>query len=200
MEPFVVVEGVAAPLDQSKIDTDQILPARFLRRPRKEGYGSFLFKDWMDNPAFVLNQAPYRQAKILVADRAFGVGSSREQAPWALHDYGIRCVIAVDFGEIFYLNSMKSGVLPIALAFEVCSDLRKQLHAKPGATIKVDLPSQTVTGPDGTAYRFDIDAFRKKCLLEGLDDVGVTLQHEAAIAAFENRYRNRYDWLFDGNV
>ena len=200
MEPFVALEGVAAPLDQAKIDTDQILPARFLRRPRKEGYGQFLFKDWMDNPAFVLNQARYRQAKILVGDRAFGVGSSREQAPWALSDYGIRCVIAVDFGDIFYLNSLKSGVLPIALSFEVCIDLRKQLHARPGATMKIDLPSQTVTGPDGTAYRFDIDGFRKQCLLEGLDDIGITLQHEAAIAAFENRYRKRYDWLFDGNV
>ncbi|HKQ27951.1 MAG TPA: 3-isopropylmalate dehydratase small subunit, partial [Burkholderiales bacterium] len=163
-----------------------------------EGYGQFLFKDWMDNPAFVLNQAPYRAAKILVADRAFGVGSSREQAPWALSDYGIRCVVAMDFGDIFYLNSLKSGVLPIVL--DACEDLRKQLHARPGATMKVDLPSQTVTGPAGETYRFDIDAFRKKCLLEGLDDIGITLQHEAAIAAFENRYRQRHDWLFDGNL
>lgn len=198
MQPFVVLEGVAAPIDQSKVDTDQILPARFLRRPRKEGYGQFLFKDLMDNPAFVLNQAPYRAAKILVADRAFGGGSSREQAPWALSDYGIRCVIAVDFGDIFYLNSLKSGVLPIVL--DACSDLRKQLHARPGATMKIDLPSQTVTGPDGRSYRFEIDAFRKKCLLEGLDEVGITLQHEKAIAAFESAYRKRYDWLFDGNV
>ncbi len=198
MTPFVVLEGVAAPLDQSKVDTDQILPARFLRRPRKEGYGQFLFKDWMDNPAFVLNQAPYRAAKILVADRAFGGGSSREQAPWALSDYGIRCVIAVDFGDIFYLNALKAGVLPIAL--DACTDLRKQLHARPGATMKIDLPSQTVTGPDGNAYRFEIDPFRKKCLLEGLDEIGITLQNDAAIAAFERRYRQRYDWLFDGNV
>jgi 3-isopropylmalate/(R)-2-methylmalate dehydratase small subunit len=200
MEPFVIWEGVAAPIDQSKVDTDQILPARYLRRPRKEGYGQFLFKDWMDNPAFVLNQEPYRKARILVGDRAFGGGSSREQAPWALTDYGIRCVIAVDFGDIFYLNSLKSGVLPVALPFDVCMDLRKQLHARPGATMKVDLPSQTVTGPDGTTYRFDIDAFRKKCLLEGLDDIGLTLTHEAAIAAFETRYRQRFDWLFHGKV
>src|SRR3954468_1653389 len=120
MEPFRVLEGIAAPIDQSKVDTDQILPARFLRRPRKEGYGSFLFRDLMDNPDFVLNQSAYRQAKILVADRNFGGGSSREQAPWALSDYGIRCVIAVDFGDIFYLNSLKSSVLPIALDFETC--------------------------------------------------------------------------------
>ena len=198
MQPFVALEGVAAPLDQSKIDTDQILPARFLRRPRKEGYGQFLFKDWMENPAFVLNQEPYRKARILVADKAFGVGSSREQAPWALADYDIRCVIAVDFGDIFYLNSIKSGVLPIAL--DACGELRKQLHARPGATMKVDLPSQTVTGPDGKTYRFQIDAFKKKCLLEGLDEVGITLQHDAALAAFENNYRKRYDWLFNGNV
>jgi len=198
MQPFVVLEGVAAPIDQSKVDTDQILPARFLRRPRKEGYGQFLFKDLMEDPAFVLNQAPYRAAKVLVADRAFGVGSSREQAPWALADYGIRCVIAVDFGDIFYLNSLKSGVLPIAL--DACEDLRKQLHAAPGATVRIDLPSQTVTGPDGRSYRFEIDAFRKKCLVEGLDEVGITLQHDKAIAAFESAYRKRYDWLFNGNV
>jgi 3-isopropylmalate/(R)-2-methylmalate dehydratase small subunit len=198
--PFNVLEGVAAPLDQSKVDTDQILPARFLRRPRKEGYGQFLFRDRMDDPRFVLNQPAYREARILVADRNFGGGSSREQAPWALSDYGIRCVIAVDFGDIFYLNSLKSGVLPIALDFQVCSDLRAQLHARPGATVKVDLPGQTVTGPDGGTHRFEIDAFRKKCLLEGLDDVGVTLQHEAAIAAFETQYRQRFDWLFHGNL
>ena len=198
MQPFVVLEGVAAPLDRSKVDTDQILPARFLRRPRKEGYGQFLFRDWMDDPKFVLNQAPYREAKILVADRAFGGGSSREQAPWALADYGIRCVIAVDFGDIFYLNSLKAGVLPIAL--DACEDLRKQLHARPGATMKVDLPSQTVAGPDGKTYPFEIAAFKKKCLLEGLDEVGITLQHDAAIAAFENDYRKRFDWLFHGNV
>jgi 3-isopropylmalate/(R)-2-methylmalate dehydratase small subunit len=200
MAPFVVLEGVAAPLDKSKVDTDQILPARFLRRPRKEGYGQFLFRDWMDDPQFVLNQAPYREARILVADRNFGGGSSREQAPWALSDFGIRCVIAVDFGDIFYFNSLKTGVLPVALDFQVCNDLRKQLHDRPGAKMKIDLPAQTVTGPDGTAYPFDIDAFRKKCLLEGLDDVGVTLQHEAAIATFEATYRQRFDWLFNGNV
>lgn len=200
MAPFTVLEGVAAPLDQSKVDTDQILPARFLRRPRKEGYGQFLFRDWMDDPKFVLNQPAYRQAKILVADRNFGGGSSREQAPWALSDYGIRCVIAADFGDIFYLNSLKTGVLPVVLDFQNCVDLRKQLHARPGATMKIHLPAQTVTGPDGRTYGFEIDAFRKKCLVEGLDDIGVTLQHEAAIAAFEASYRKRFDWIFNGNL
>ena len=200
MEPFVILEGVAAPLDQSKVDTDQILPARFLRRPRKEGYGQFLFRDWMDDPKFVLNQPAYKAAKILVAGRNFGGGSSREQAPWALSDYGIRCVIAADFGDIFYLNSLKTGVLPVVLSPEACNSLRKQLHDTPGAAMKVDLPAQTVTGPDGASCRFEIDAFRKKCLLQGMDDIGITLQHEAAIAAFENQYRQRFDWLFHGNV
>ena len=200
MAPFVVLEGVAAPLDKSKVDTDQILPARFLRRPRKEGYGQYLFRDWMDDPQFVLNQAPYREAKILVADRNFGGGSSREQAPWALSDYGIRCVIAADFGDIFYFNSLKTGVLPVALSAETCARLRSLLREKPGSSIKIGLPAQTVTGPDGATYRFEIDAFRKKCLVEGLDDIGLTLQYEAQIAAFESRYRQRFDWLFHGNV
>ncbi len=203
MEPFVVLEGVAAPLDKSKVDTDQILPARYLRRPRKEGYGQFLFRDWRfredgsENPDFVLNQALYRNAKILVADRNFGGGSSREQAPWGLSDYGIRCVIASDFGDIFYFNSLQTGVLPVALDIETCIALRAQLHAQPGATMKIDLPGQTVTAPDGKTYSFKIDAFRKKCLLEGLDDIGITLQHDAAITAFEKKYRQRFDWLFN---
>jgi 3-isopropylmalate/(R)-2-methylmalate dehydratase small subunit len=197
MTPFTVLEGVAAPLDKSKVDTDQILPARFLRRPRKEGYAQFLFRDWREDPDFILNQAPFRKAKILVADRNFGGGSSREQAPWGLTDFGIRCVIASDFGDIFYFNSLKSGLLPVQLEIDTCIKLRGQLHAKPGATMRVDLPNQTVTGPDGTAYPFTIDAFRKKCLMEGLDDIGLTLQYDAAISAFETKYRERFDWLFN---
>jgi 3-isopropylmalate/(R)-2-methylmalate dehydratase small subunit len=196
MTPFTVLEGVAAPLDKSKVDTDQILPARFLRRPRKEGYAQFLFRDWRDDPDFILNQAAFREARILVADRNFGGGSSREQAPWGLTDYGIRCVIASDFGDIFYFNSLKSGLLPVALDIALCIKLRGQLHARPGATMRVDLPNQTVTGPDGAAYRFKIDAFRKRCLLEGLDDIGLTLQNDAAISAFEKSYRQRFEWLF----
>ena len=204
MTPFTVWEGVAAPLDKSKVDTDQILPARFLRRPRDEGYDKFLFRDWRfredgaEIADFVLNQAPYRNAKILVTDRNFGGGSSREQAPWALADYGIRCVIAPDFGDIFYFNSVKTGLLPVALSQAECDDLRAQLRAKPGATMRIDLPAQTVRGPDGQTYRFEIDAFRKKCLVEGLDDIGMTLQHENRIAQFEQNYRHRFDWLFTG--
>lgn len=203
MDPFVVLEGVAAPLDKSNVDTDQILPARFLRRPRKDGYQAFLFRDsrfredGSENPDFVLNQAPFRKARILVGDRNFGGGSSREQAPWGLTDYGIRCVIAADFGDIFYFNSLKCGLLPVQLDIDTCIKLRAQLHAQPGATMRVDLPKQTVTAPDGATYPFKIDAFRKHCLLEGLDDIGLTLQHDAAITAFEQAYRRRFEWLFD---
>lgn len=202
MEPFVTLEDVAAPLDRSKLDTDQILPARFLRRPRQAGYQDFLFRDLRFNedgserPEFVLNQPAYRSARILVGDRNFGVGSSREQAPWALTDYGIRCVIAADFGDIFHANSHKCGLLPVQLDVGVCMALREQLHARPGVTLRIDLPGQSVTGPDGTVHRFDIDPFRKRCLLEGLDDIGLTLQHERAIAAFEQSYRQTFDWLF----
>lgn len=203
MEPFAVLEGIAAPLDLSNVDTDQILPARYLRRPRKEGYQTFLFRDWRfredgaEIPEFVLNQAPFRKARVLVADRNFGGGSSREQAPWGLTDYGIRCVIAADFGDIFYFNSLKSGLLPVQLDIAACVALRSQLHAKPGATLRIDLPNQAVTGPDGATYPFKIDAFRKRCLLEGLDDIGLTLRHDSAITAFEQAYRRRFEWLFD---
>lgn len=202
MEPLVVLEEVAAPLDQPNVDTDQILPARFLRRPRKEGYQDFLFRDLRLNedgsekPDFVLNLAPFRNARILVADRNFGGGSSREQAPWSLSDYGIRCVIAADFGDIFYINSLKNGILPVQLEAAECARLRAQLHANPGAKLRVDLPLQTVTGTDGITLGFKIDPFRKRCLLEGLDDVGLTLQYDAAITDFERSYREKFDWIF----
>ena len=139
MKAFVVEDGVAVPFDQADVDTDQILPARYLRRPRQGGYGTFLFRDVRFNdddserPDFILNQAPYRSATIMVADRNFGCGSSREQAPWGLVDHGIRCVIAADFGDIFYLNSLKTGLLPVQLDIAVCVRMREQLHAHPGA-------------------------------------------------------------------
>jgi 3-isopropylmalate/(R)-2-methylmalate dehydratase small subunit len=132
-----------------------------------------------------------------VADRNFGCGSSREQAPWGLVDHGIRCVIAADFGDIFYLNSLKTGLLPVQLDIAVCVRMREQLHAQPGAHIRVDLPAQTVTGPDGQVYAFKMDAFRKKCLVEGLDEIGVTLQHDAALKSFEVQYRQAHPWLFN---
>lgn len=202
MEPFTVLDAIAAPLDRSNVDTDQILPARFLRRPRDAGYQDFLFRDLRfgedggERPDFVLNIDAYRHARILVADRNFGGGSSREQAPWSLVDYGIRCVIAADFGDIFYRNATKSGLLPVALDIATCISLREQLHAAPGATVRVDLFSQTVTAPDGAVHRFDIDSFRRRCLLEGLDEIGLTLQYDAEITAFEHAYRRRFDWLF----
>jgi 3-isopropylmalate/(R)-2-methylmalate dehydratase small subunit len=203
MEPFIVLEAVAAPFDQSNVDTDQIMPARFQRQPRKNSFKDFLFhdlrfrQDGSEKLDFVLNQAPYRQARILVAERNFGCGSSRESAPWGLVDYGIRCVIAADFGDIFNLNSLKNGLLPVQLEIDVCTKLREQLHLRPGTSLRVDLPRQTVTGPDGVKYHFEIDPFRKRCLLEGLDDIGVTLTHDTAITAFEQSYRQRFDWLFD---
>jgi len=205
MEPFSVLEAVAAPFDRSNVDTDQIMPARFMRRPRQGGYQDFMFRDMRfrddgsENPEFVLNQEPYRRARILVADRNFGGGSSREQAAWSLTDYGIRCVIAADFGDIFYSNSIKCGLLPVQLPIEVCIKFREQLHARPGATLRVDLPRQTVTGVDGATYSFDIDAFRKRCLIEGLDDIGLTLQYDAVIRAFEQDYRRKFHWLFDSS-
>jgi 3-isopropylmalate/(R)-2-methylmalate dehydratase small subunit len=203
MEPFVVLEAIAAPFDRSNVDTDQIMPARYMRRPRKDGYQSFLFRDlrFHDDGSevrtFILNQEPYRKARIIVADRNFGGGSSREQAAWSLSDFGIRCVIAADFGEIFYSNSLKCGLLPVQLDISICANLRAQLHAHPGNLVRVDLRQQAVIGPNADVYHFNIDPFRKRCLLEGLDDIGLTLQQGVAITAFENVYRQSFDWLFD---
>lgn len=203
MKPFVTLEGIAAPFDQSNVDTDQIMPARYVRQPRSGGYQDFLFRDrrfredGSERPEFVLNQEPYRAARVLVAEHNFGCGSSREQAPWGLLDYGIRCVVAAGFGEIFFNNALKCGLLPVTLDEAICSTLRRQLHERPGAALRIDLPAQTLTGPDGRIYGFGIDAFRKRCLLEGLDDIGITLQHDAAMTAFEEDYRRRFDWLFD---
>jgi 3-isopropylmalate/(R)-2-methylmalate dehydratase small subunit len=203
MQPFIVLEGLAAPLDQSNVDTDQLLPVRFMRRPRKAGYQDFLFRDLRfctdgsENPDFVLNQEPFRKARILVADRNFGGGSSREQAPWSLIDYGIRCVIAADFGDIFYNNALKAGLLPVQLDSAACMKLREQLHESPGASLRVDLPQQTVTAPDGAAYGFKIDPSRKHRLLEGLDDIGLTLKHDVEMTGFEQAYRQKFDWLFE---
>lgn len=202
MEPFNTLDGIAAPLDLSNVDTDQILPARYMRLPRSSGYHQFVFRDLRflpddtENPNFVLNQAPFRKAVILVADRNFGGGSSREQAPWGLLDHGIRCVIAADFGDIFYNNAFKSGLLPVQLSAEDCAALRSDLHAAPGAHLRIDLPAQTVTTAEGRVLGFEIDPARKRMLVEGLDDVGLTLSEIAAIAAFEGLYRDRFDWLF----
>lgn len=201
MEPFILVKAVAAPFVQPA-DTDQIMPVRFLRKPRGHGYQDYLFHDLRfhtdgsEKPDFVLNQTAFRDAAILVTDQHFGAGSSREQALWGLCDYGIRCVIAPDFGEIFYENAFRAGLLPVQLDRALCNTLRLSLENQPGLSIKVDLPNQRITGPDHTEYTFAINPFNKRCLMEGLDNVGITLLHEAEISAFEQSYRKKYDWLF----
>jgi len=202
MEKFTTLTAVAAPMDRPNIDTDQLLPARFLRRPRDEGFGDVLFidqrfdDDGNPRPDFVLNQAPYKEARIIVGDRNFGGGSSREGAPWALLDYGFRCIIASSFGDIFYNNSLKNGLLPIRLPEDTVKAIRAQLHENPGTTITIDLDAQTVVAPDGSTHSFDIEPFRKQSLLKGLDDIGMTLEHESEIETFEKGFQQRRPWLF----
>jgi 3-isopropylmalate/(R)-2-methylmalate dehydratase small subunit len=198
MEPFVRHEGILAVLDRVDVDTDQIIPKQFLKRLERTGYEDALFYDWRylpdgsPNPDFELNRPEYQGATVLIAGRNFGCGSSREHAPWALHDYGFRAIIAPSFGDIFRNNCYQNGMLPIVLPEPVVRELMERAKARPGCRITVDLPSQTVTLDDGYSATFEIDPFRKRCLLEGLDDIGLTLQHEAAIAAFEAR---RPSWL-----
>ena len=201
MQPFTKLSAVAAPLEMANIDTDQIIPARFLRKLREPGYEKLAFHDIRydangnDRPDFVLNQAPYRNAKILVAGANFGCGSSREAAVYVLYDYGIRAVIAPSFGDIHYGNELQNGMLPVVLPNAACQKLRQQLRDQPGAEIGVDLEAQTVTGPDGAAYRFEIDANHKERLLKGLDDIGLVMQNIAAIEAFEKRHHSELPWL-----
>ena len=192
MEPFTNVTAAAAPLDLPNIDTDRVIPARFLRRPQDQ-YAGLLFHDVRfddqgnEREDFVLNQAPFREAKVLVVADNFGCGSSREAAVWALQAHGIRSVIAPSLGDIFHENCYKNGLLPVILPPEMVADLRRQLHANPGASITVDLESQTVTAPDGQTHRFNVDAFRKQALLSGQDEIALTLSYEREIAAFEAR-------------
>lgn len=195
MEPFIHLEAVAVPLARPNIDTDQIIPGRFLSRPREVDHGQFLFHDARrlpgtddQNPEFPLNQAAFRNARIVVGGRNFACGSSRESAVWALHDGGFRCAIAPSFGDIFQNNSFKNGLLPVVLPTEAVAGLMAQLEAAPGARVTVDLPSQTVTFPDGTTHGFEVDPFAKHCLLEGVDELGLTMSFEEDIAAFERRY------------
>jgi 3-isopropylmalate/(R)-2-methylmalate dehydratase small subunit len=201
MEPFRRLDEVAMPLGTPNVDTDQIIPARFLWRNRKDGWGPLLFNDLRFNddgsekPQFVLNRAEYRPAKILVGDRNFGCGSSREHAVWSLYDYGFRSVIAPSFGDIFFNNSFQNGFLPIVQPIEVCEALRALLEANPGAHLVVDLETQTITAPDGRAHDFAIDPFRKECLLAGTDEVRFTLSQEDKIAAFEKKYQTGMPWM-----
>jgi 3-isopropylmalate/(R)-2-methylmalate dehydratase small subunit len=194
VEPFVKLTGVAAPIDRVNIDTDQIIPAIYLKRIERTGYGEFLFSSWRfkedgsPNPDFVLNQPAYQDVKILVAGRNFGCGSSREHAPWALNDYGIRCVIAPSFADIFYNNCFQNGLLPVVLPEEDLRRLMDKLKSNPGTRLTVDLEAQRIWDEDEeVVVSFDLDPFRRDCLLHGLDDIGLTLQHEDQIAAYEAR-------------
>ncbi len=201
MEPFTKLTAIAAPIDLVNCDTDRIIPARFLRKPREPGFERWLFHDMRfdaqgnERPEFVLNQPAYRNARILVAGANFGCGSSREAAVYVMYDYGIRSVIAPSFGDIHYGNALQNGFLPIVLDEATCTRLREQLHERPGASITLDLPAQTVTGPDGTVYAFDIDPAAKERLVKGLDDVGLVLQHIERIEGFEQRYFEEQPWV-----
>ena len=201
MEPFLRLDATAVPIAMPNIDTDQIIPARFLWRKRRDGFGHLLFHDLRFNdggapkPDFVLNRDIYRDARIVVADRNFGCGSSREHAVWALCDYGIRAVVAPSFGDIFFNNCFQNGLLPVALAAERVAALRTSLEQAPGSRFAIDLEAQTVSGPDGAIDRFEIEAFRKECLLAGADDISFTLGHRDRIAEFENVYEAQVRWL-----
>ena len=191
MQPFKELSATATPLRQENVDTDQIIPAKYLTAVTKEGMGDGLFSAWRynadgsDNPDFVINQAEYKGSEVLIAGRNFGSGSSREHAVWALTEYGYRVVITPSFGDIFYNNSLKNGLLPIALPTETVDMLLDLVEEEPDTTINVDLESQTVALPDGQSWGFEIDAFRKKCLKEGLDDLGYIMSNDDKIAAHE---------------
>jgi 3-isopropylmalate/(R)-2-methylmalate dehydratase small subunit len=201
MQPFDKLVAVAAPLDEANVNTDRIIPARFLSKPRDAGYGAFGFRDVRfdadgnEIPDFVLNQPPYRDAKIIVAGPNFGCGSSREAAVYVLYDMGIRSVIAPSFGDIHYGNQLQNGMLPIVLPEATCRSLIEQLRREPGATIAIDLEAQTVTAPDGAVHGFNIAATSKERLLKGLDDVELVMQQIAGITDFEHRYHDALPWL-----
>ena len=205
MQPFTTLTGIAAPIDEANVDTNQLCPTRFNKVPRGPKYAEVLFHDRRFNAdgsekEFLLNVEPFRHAAIIVADRNWGCGSSRESAVYALYEFGIRCVIAPSFADIHANNCSKNGLLPVVLSESVCADLRKQLREKPGATISVDLKEQTVTDSLRRTFRFEIHPVRKKCLLEGLDDVARTGQYRARIEAFEADYRTERPWLYAGRA
>jgi 3-isopropylmalate/(R)-2-methylmalate dehydratase small subunit len=211
MKAFTQHSGLVAILDRANVDTDQIIPKQFLKSIKRSGFGQNLFDEWryLDigqpgqdctnrplNKDFVLNAARYQGASVLLARENFGCGSSREHAPWALEEYGFRSVIAPSFADIFFNNSFKNGMLPIILTEAEVDELFQQCDATEGYQLSVDLAAQTVTRPDGKVYHFEVDAFRKHCLLNGLDDIGLTLQEDEAIAAFEAKHRHSQPWLF----
>jgi 3-isopropylmalate/(R)-2-methylmalate dehydratase small subunit len=198
MRPFVRHTGKAVALDRVNVDTDQIIPKQFLKRIERTGFGEFLFFDWryledgQPNPAFELNAPGYEGASVLIAGRNFGSGSSREHAPWALDDYGFRAIIAPGFADIFYNNCFKNGLLPVVLPEDQVEHLMRRTQARPGYQVTVDLEERVVLDDQGFRTSFDVDAFRRHCLLNGLDDVGLTLVHEDKISSFEQR---RPEWL-----
>ena len=211
MEKFKKLTGIVMPLDRPNVDTDAIIPKQFLKSIKRTGFGPNLFDEWryldhgepgMDNskrpinPDFVLNQPRYQGAQILLARENFGCGSSREHAPWALLDYGFRVIIAPSFADIFYNNCFKNGILPIVLDAGTVDELFREVEANEGYTLTVDLENQTITKPDGSVIPFEIDEFRKHRLLEGLDDIGLTLEHADEIRAYEERRRKEAPWLF----
>jgi len=202
MEKFTTLNGVAAPLNMINVDTDMIIPKQFLKTIKRSGLGKNLFDemrykdDGAENPDFVLNKEPYREASILVAGDNFGCGSSREHAPWALLDFGIRCVLAPSFADIFNNNCYKNGILPIPLSREVIDRLMEKAWRGSNATFTVDLEAQEITDPDGEKIPFDVDPFRKHCLLNGLDDIGLTMQRRTQIDSFEDKQRAAQPWLY----
>jgi 3-isopropylmalate/(R)-2-methylmalate dehydratase small subunit len=211
MEKFETLTALVAPLDRANVDTDAIIPKQFLKSIKRTGFGPNLFDQWryldqgepgMDNskrplnPDFVLNQPRYKDAKILLARENFGCGSSREHAPWALLDFGFRVIIAPSFADIFFNNCFKNGILPIVLPALEVDALFAEVGAEEGYRLRVDLPAQTVTKPNGKTIAFDIDPFRKHCLLNALDDIGLTLQHVDEIKAYEQRRAQQAPWLF----
>ena len=211
MDKFVRQEGLVAPLDRANVDTDAIIPKQFLKSIKRTGFGPNLFDEWryLDrgepdsdnagrplNPDFVLNRQRFIGATVMLARENFGCGSSREHAPWALLQFGIQTIIATSFADIFYNNSLKNGLLLIKLDPQIIDKLFSETDANPGYRLAVDLEQQTVTAPSGESYTFDIDQHRKHCMLNGLDDIGLTLAHAGEIKAFEAKHRERQPWLF----
>ncbi len=201
MDKFTTLEGVAAPLKMINVDTDMIVPKQYLKTIKRTGLGKGLFSelryrdDGSENPDFVLNKPAYRKAKILIADDNFGCGSSREHAPWALLDFGIRCVISTSFGDIFYNNCFKNGILPIRVTPEQLAKLFDDAERGSNATLSIDLAKQEIRGPDGGMIKFEIEAFRKHCLLNGLDDIGLTLEKKPQIDSYESKVKATRPWM-----
>ena len=210
MKPFVTHTGILAPLDRANVDTDAIIPKQFLKSIKKTGFGPHLFDEWryldhgepgMDltqrvkNPDFVLNQDRYEKATILIARENFGCGSSREHAPWAIEDFGFRVILATSFADIFFSNCFKNGLLPIVLSGETIDRLFESTYANKGYALTIDLENQSITLPSNEKISFQVDTFRKHCLINGLDDIGLTMQHSETIKAFEKTYYQKNSWL-----